>query len=164
MGFFYATCLLCGCGFINEYIVTNINYIKKYCDIDSLIITLEFSDIDHIIGNCSDKFSDETIINDIEKTYDSEKLFDQYNWLNHAIAIVPSGIVNITEIYYGDINTFYDDKNIEYTYYNYKKQPKDTIFAYLVYPTCCKLCLENGINVTYDNLSKYSTEFILTPK
>lgn len=139
----YIRCLICGCGFFNKEVITNVTLFKKIFPYEKWHHKYN-EEPELLIENTS---NDE----DIDKLSSSIRIIQLYDWLEKIVAITPTGLVDITNVEDNSHRlVFFDNNDNEYDPYwvndkTYKQKP------YIMHKSCYQLLKKNGYDMSYNS-------------
>jgi hypothetical protein len=141
----YVRCLICGCNFFNNSVITNETLFKKLFPYEKW--HNKYDEDLHIFLDNNENTNNEEKINELGSSIDTLPL---HNWLEKIVAITPKGLVdNINASNEDWIGVdFFDDNDNEYNPYwvddkRYKQKP------YIMHKSCYQLLKKNGYDMNY---------------
>ena len=146
----YIRCLICGCGFFNKEVITNVNLFKKIFPYDKWHHKYN-EEPELLIENTELLIENTSNDEDIDKLSNSIRTLPLYDWLEKIVAITPKGLVDITNVEDNSHRlVFFDDNGNEYDPYwvndkTYKQKP------YIMHKSCYQLLKKNGYDMSYNH-------------
>ena len=146
----YIRCLICGCGFFNKEVITNVNLCKKIFPYDKWHHKYN-EEPELLIENTELLIENTSNDEDIDKLSNSIRTLPLYDWLEKIVAITPKGLVDITNVEDNSHRlVFFDDNGNEYEPYwvndkTYKQKP------YIMHKSCYQLLKKNGYDMSYNS-------------